>query len=142
DYYLIHLCSGPLDAPALLAECGGEIVQLLRGETRPLAHGEIEEALKASLSYYPGDLLVVGWTAALIYDTPEGAAPTVQLLEYANAQLLEYRYYDNLLTKVLQVVYGLLQRGSGFFSRWKMAQEAERLNTIRLEVIELTERTD
>ena len=67
---------------------------------------------------------------------------TDELLEYANAQLLEFRHYDNLLTKVLQVVYASLLRGSGFFSRWRMAREAERLNTIRLEVIELTERTD
>jgi hypothetical protein len=141
DYYLIHICAGPLGAQALLAECGSDIVQLLRGETRRLSAGEIEDALRASLSYYPSDLLVVGWAAALIYDTAEGAAPTIQLLEYANAQLLEFRYYDNLLTKVLGGVYRSLGR-RGFLRSWRMAREAGRLNQIRLDITELTERVD
>jgi hypothetical protein len=101
DYFIIHLLDAPLEGAELLTECGADIAQLVRGETRPLSAGEREEALKASLSYYPSDLLVVGWVAALVYDTAEGAAPAIQLLEYANAQLLEFRYYDDLLTRVL-----------------------------------------
>jgi hypothetical protein len=141
DYFVIHLRSAPVDAAELLAGCGGDIAQLVRGEARPLSAGEREEALKGSLSYYPGDLLVVGWVAALVYDTPEGAAPTIQLLEYANAQLLEFRYYDNLLTRVLAGVYRSLGR-QGLLRRWRKAREARRLNQIRLDVTELTERVD
>lgn len=141
DYYIIHLRTAPLDAARLLSECGGDIAQLVRGETRPLSAGEREEALKASLSYYPSDLLVVGWVAALVYDTPEGAAPSIQLLEYANAQLLEFRYYDDLLTRVLAGVYKSLGR-AGLLRRWRMARDAERLNQIRLDITDLTERID
>ena len=35
----------------------------------------------------------------------EGADPVIQLLEYANTQLLEYRRYDEILTKVLKDGY-------------------------------------
>ncbi len=35
-----------------------------------------------------------------------------------------------------------MDKGTGFFSRWRLARQAERLNTIRLDVIELTERMD
>ena len=35
-----------------------------------------------------------------------------------------------------------MRHRGGLFRRWKMAREAERLNTLRLDVIELTERTD
>jgi uncharacterized protein YfkK (UPF0435 family) len=94
------------------------------------------------MSYYPADLLVVGWIAALVYDTPTGAHATVDLLEYANTQLLEFRYYDDVLTKVLSDVYKTLERKRGFFSRWRMAAEAQDLNTIRVEIRELSERTD
>lgn len=141
DYYIIHLRSAPFDAVALQTECRAEIAQLVRGETRELASSEREEALKATLSYYPSDLLVVGWVAALIYDTAESAAPAIQLLEYANAQLLEFRYYDELLTRVLAGVYKSLGRG-GLLRRWRMAREAGRLNQIRLDITELTERID
>ena len=85
---------------------------------------------------------MAGWTAALIYDTPEGAEPTIQLLEYANTQLLEFRHYDNQLTRVLEDVYRSMEKGTGFLSRWRLARDAERLNTLRLDVIELTERMD
>src|ERR1700719_1267986 len=94
------------------------------------------------MSYYPSDLMVVGWVSALVYDTPEAAAPTIQLLEYANAQLLEFRHYDDVLTRVLENVYKMLEHKGGVWRHWKMARQAERLNAMRLDVIELTERTD
>jgi hypothetical protein len=148
DYYIIQLrqIPGPEGRPAtaseLLAGHGSEIAQMVRGESAALSDAERQEILQSSISYYPTDLLVVGWTAALVYDTPEGAAPTIQLLEYASTQLLEFRYYDDLLTRVLKDVYKSMERRRSFVSRWRLAREAERLNTIRLDVIELAERID
>ena len=50
-------------------------------------HGtERAEILEARMPYYGNDLLVMSWSAAMVYDTDEGAAPTIQLLEYANTQ--------------------------------------------------------
>jgi hypothetical protein len=147
DYYIVHVreapgANGPATAAELLAQHGGEIARIVRGETCALSDSERQEVLQASISYYPTDLLVPGWTAALVYDTVEGAAPTIQLLEYANTQLLEFRHYDAVLTQVLEGVYRSLDKGVGFFSRWRLAREAERLNALRLEVTELTERID
>ena len=85
---------------------------------------------------------MVGWRAAVVYDTPEGAAPLIQLLEYANTQLLEYRRYDEILTDLLKDAYTALERRGGLFSRWRLARDAERLNHLRLDVTELTERAD
>ena len=56
--------------------------------------------------------------------------------------MLEFRHYDDVLTRVLQNVYKTLEHRGGFFRRWRMAREAERLNTLRLDITELTERTD
>jgi len=66
----------------------------------------------------------------------------MQLLEYANTQLLEFRHYDELLTGVLREVYRSIDKGTGVWRRWGLAGEAERLNTIRLDVIEIAERTE
>ncbi len=107
-----------------------------------LADSECREALQSSISYYPSDLLVVGWIAAFVYDTPQGAVATIQLLEYANTQLLEFRHYDELLTTRLKDVYQMLEQKRGPTRRWRMARQAEHLNAMRLDVIELTERSD
>jgi len=147
-YYVVQLreVRGPdgamLTAAELMARHGREIGQVIRGETMPLSEGEEREVLSSSLSYYPSDLLVVGWLAALVYDTAEGAAPMIQLLEYANSQLLEYRRYDEILTALLKDAYAALERRGGFFSRWRLARDAEQLNRLRLDVTELTERAD
>jgi hypothetical protein len=143
DYYIIQLSDAAgLASEELLQHHGDSIAQIARGDSQPLSASERREALQSSMSYYPNDLLVVGWVAALIYDTPEGAAPAIQLLEYANAQLLEFRHYDGVLTEVLVHVYKSLERRGGFFRRWGLAREAERLNTLLLDVKELAERTD
>jgi len=147
-YYVVHLrevSNGtgiPLTGTQVIAQYGREIGQVIRGESQALSEGEQKEVLASSLSYYPNDLLVVGWLAAIVYDTPEGASPLIQLLEYANTQLLEYRRYDEILTALLKDAYRALERRGGFFSRWRLARDAEQLNRLRLEVTELTERAD
>jgi hypothetical protein len=147
-YYIVDLRAvlGPdgvrLTAQELLGAYGREISLVIRGETQPLSESEQKEVLASSLSYYPTDLLVVGWLAAIVYDNPEGAAPLIQLLEYANTQLLEYRRYDEILTALLKDAYAALDRRAGFFSRWRLARDAEQLNRLRLDVTELTERAD
>lgn len=148
DYYIIqlntllHQDGTPVTASELIANCRDQIAQLVRGESVPLSEDEKAEILQSRMSYYPHDLLVVGWTAALVYDTPEGALPSMQLVEYANSQLLEFRHYDEALTRLLAEVYRTLQNRTGLLARWRLAQEAQRLNTIRLDVRELTERVD
>jgi hypothetical protein len=148
DYYIFHLremtdADGrAVTAGQLLEHCGDMIAQIVRGERAVFSGSERSEILAARMSYYESDLLVVGWTAAFIYDTLEGAVPTIQLLEYANTQLLEFRHYDAVLTELLAAVYDSVEQGTGLLGRWRLAHEAEHLNTIRLEVRELTERVD
>jgi hypothetical protein len=141
DYYVIQLNADTVTATELLASRGSEIAQIVRGEASPLSDAERSEALQASLSYYPNDLLVAGWVAAFVYDTPDGAEPTIQLLEYANTQLLEFRHYDDALTSVLSRVYKQVDK-TGLLRRWRMAREARHLNSMRLDITELTERMD
>jgi len=95
----------------MITERGGEIAQIVRGELLPLTDDERNEILQSRRSYYPDDLVVIGWIAALVYDTPEDALPLMQLLEYANSQLLEFRYYDEMLTRLLAGVYRRGGRG-------------------------------
>ena len=145
DYYVIHLHSvaGITTGAALLQEYGAEISQIVRGETLPLSDGERKEVLQGYMSYYPNDLIVAGWNAAFLFDTPSGAEPTIRLLEYANSQLLQFRHYDELLTSEMERVYDFIEKGSkGMLYGWRMRHAASQLRTILVEVTELTERTN
>jgi hypothetical protein len=145
DYFIFHLreIAGSPSASDLLASQGACISQIVRGETQPLSDGERQEILQSRISYYPNDLAVIGWNAAFIYDSPVGAETAIQLLQYANSQLLEFRHYDELLTKQLEGVYAFLDRGGrGLWSRWRTARAASKLHTVLLDVSELTERAD
>ena len=145
DYFIVHLpeivASDGKTVPAgeLLASHAREIAQLVRGDSVPLSEAERQEVLQSSISYSRTDLLVVGWTGALVYGSTEVAEMTIQMLEYANTQLLEFRHYDGLLTQLLDGVYRSLEHKA---AAWRLSREAARLNTIRLDVMELTEKVD
>jgi hypothetical protein len=145
DYFIFHvrqMASNPSTA-RLLVEHGDQVAQIVRGETNQLSEGERSEILQGRISYYPNDLAVIGWNGAFIYDTNAGAETAIQLLEYANSQLLEFRHYDELLTKELTGVYDFMENGGGgILKRWRTAREANRLHTVWLDVNELTERAD
>jgi len=144
DYFIFHVreIEGAPSANDLLASQGDNIAQVVRGETAMLSDGERQEILQSRISYYPNDLAVIGWNAAFIYDDPEGAETAIQLLEYANSQLLEFRHYDELLTRELDGVYKFLDKGTGLLTRWKLARAATKLHTVLLDVAELTEHAD
>jgi hypothetical protein len=145
DYFIFHLreIEGAPSANDLLAAQGDHISQVVRGEMSMLSEGERQEILQSRISYYPNDLAVIGWNAAFIYDTDAGAETAIQLLQYANSQLLEFRHYDELLTKELENVYDFLDAGgTGLWGRWRTARAASKLHTVLLDVNELTERAD
>ena len=142
DYFIFHV-SEVDDSPTaaqIVQLRGREISQIVRGDAIELSDSERHEVLQSGISYGTRDLAVIGWNAAFLYDTQSGAESAIQLLEYANSQLLEFRHYDELLTTELETVYNSLEKGTGFFARWRLARSATRLNAVLLEVSELTER--
>ena len=144
DYFIFHVreIAGAPSAEDLCRAHGAQIAQVVRGETAQLSEGELNEILQSRISYYPNDLSVIGWNAAFLYDTPAGAETAIQLLEYANSQLLEFRHYDEFLTRELESVYASLDKGTGILARWRLARAATKLHTVLLDVNELTEHAD
>lgn len=144
DYFIFHVeqAEGSPAESELIEQHGLDIAQTVRGERGRLSDAECTEVLRSRLSYYANDLTVIGWNAAFLYDTSAGAQTAIQLLEYANSQLLEFRHYDELLSEVLAAAYQSLARKSGVLSRWRMAKSATNLHAVLLEIVELTERVD
>jgi hypothetical protein len=144
DYFIFHVreASGRPLAADLVRAAGRQIAQVVRGDPQPLSEGECAEVLNSQISYYASDVAVIGWNAAFLYDSATGAETAIQLLEYANSQLLEFRHYDELLTGVLDTVYDTLGVKRNRIARWRMARSANRLHAVLLEVSELTEHAD
>jgi hypothetical protein len=144
DYFIFHVreAEGAPTAAELTRDHGLRIAQVVRGDRLLLSDGEMREVLHSQVSYYATDMAVIGWNAAFLYDSTAGAETSIQLLEYANSQLLEFRHYDELLSGILDSVYDRLGQKRGFLARWGLARSATNLHTVLLDVAELTERAD
>jgi hypothetical protein len=144
DYFIFHVreAAGAPTGVELIHDRGMEIAQVVRGDRLLLSEGECSEVLHSQISYYATDVTVIGWNAAFLYDSTAGAETSIQLLEYANSQLLEFRHYDELLTGVLDRVYDSVGQKTGILARWHLARSATNLHTVLLDVAELTERAD
>lgn len=146
DYLVVavHQLAERMSAEDLLAAHGADIAQLLRGENQQLSAQEQDEVLRNRLSYLSDDLVVPTWNAAFVYDTDSGASAALELFEFANSQLLEYRYYDARLEAELTRIYPALQRTSwwsNLIGRGTL-QAANQLHSLYIDVNEITDRTE
>jgi hypothetical protein len=146
DYlvYAINELEQRLSAEELVTSRGEEIATMLRGERQPLSDQEKTTILRHRISYLVDDLVVPTWNAALVYDTPGGAQAALEILEFANSQLLEFRYYDQLLDDELASIYARLQRPR-WFESWigaRYAGAARQVHSLFIDVNELTDRTE
>jgi hypothetical protein len=139
---VVHAFDRTLTAAALQESV--DLVPLLSGEQRTLSDGARQELLRQRFSYYADDLVVLTWDRAFIYE-PRGDSDVMDVLEVANAQLLEMRYYDELLDDELPRMYDLVakaRRTRTLLASKRFADLARRLHTLVAEVTELTERVD
>jgi hypothetical protein len=134
----------PVSSESLIASRGGTIAQLLRGERSPLSAEERDEILRHRISYFADDLVIPTWNSAFIRDTESGAQAAMEILEFANSQLLEFRYYDQLLDAELERIYPQLQR-EGWLYNWlarRYTRAVHQVHSLFIDVNELTDRTE
>lgn len=146
DYvvFSVNELDRPRTADELLGEQGNNIAALLRGERQPLSEQEKSQILQHRISYLADDLLVPTWNSAFVYDTAAGAQASLEILEFANSQLLEYRHYDQVLDVQLAAIYARLQRPRRF-DQWRgslYVRAARQVHALLIDVNELTDRTE
>ncbi len=110
EYFVFQLPPDhQLQEPAkLLDENAAWLAGLVRLESESLSRDEIDLALQSHISYSPHDLLLAAWSAAVLVD--RDCEETLQAIEFANLQLLEFRYIDNLLDERLAAAYSTIHR--------------------------------
>ncbi|HEY7158090.1 MAG TPA: hypothetical protein VH575_29325 [Gemmataceae bacterium] len=100
----------PAEPAVLLKERAAWLASLLRLEDQPLSEEEITEAMRLPLRYGRDDLFLPDWAAAVLLDDEQGAIETLQTIEFANLQLLEYRHIDDRLDVILARADQLIHR--------------------------------
>ncbi|MBS0561045.1 MAG: hypothetical protein JSR21_13425 [Proteobacteria bacterium] len=138
---------GAPGAPHLTAEAlmrQADLAPLLSGEDRALSEDVRRELFRHRFSYYADDLAVLTWDRAFVYD-PRGDSDVLDVLDVANAQLLEMRYYQRLLDAELPRMYAAVEamrRGGRLFATNRFANVARQLYSLVGEVTELREKLD
>ena len=121
-----------------------DVAPLLLNEDRPISDQARKELLPHWFSYYPDDLSIVTWNTALVLDPVEGESDVQLVLEFANAQLLELRYYDALLDAELPRMYDRIEsarKGIGGLLGRRYAPLLTSLQTLVADSTEIVERT-
>ena len=121
-----------------------KLAALLSGETRPLSAQETAELTAQAFSYFVDDLVVLTWDRAFIFE-PRGESDVIDIIEVANAQLLEMRYYDELLDDELTTMYDLVagaRGGLSLIASRRAVRLARRLHGLVAEVTALTEKVE
>ena len=105
------------------------------------------EALEASVSYYPTDLGRSGLphcNGSLGRIRGCGPRPC-RFWNTQKCQLLEFRYYDPVDDSIVGFDFyasSVERKRNVVLSRWSLPRDARHFNTVRLDVMELTERID
>jgi len=134
--------SGAPVPPATLEDI--DIARLLLGEQRPLAASARKELVSPRHSYFEDDLAVLTWGAALVVEPVRHDTDVQYVLEFANAQLLELRWYDAVLDAELPAIQTLLvqaRQGFHLFGR-RYSRLLERLQRRVADSVELVERVE
>jgi hypothetical protein len=144
EFFVFQLPAGPgLPTEKLLAEQAPWVAGLVRLEDVPLSDEEIAEAVKYYLRYGRDDLFVADWAAAVVVDEERECAETLQTIEFANLQLLEYRHIDDRLDRSQSEVLKML----GEASKWRRPflsghdRPVRRVGELKVEASNLFERT-
>jgi hypothetical protein len=144
EYFVFRLPPGnPLGAGDPSPDRVSWLANLVRLESGRFSAEEVAEALRLHLSYSPDDLFVPDWAAAVLFDSDPDCNETLQVIEFANLQLLEYRNIDQRLDANLAGAYRLIHQATRKRLRfWASYDHPLRvLGELKVEANDLFERT-
>lgn len=114
EYFVFELSPDDVSAEQMLTQSPEWPAGLLRLDAEPLFADEVTEALRQQIRYGRNHLFVADWAAAVLED--RNCDETLQTVEFANLQLLEFREIDTRLDDRLAATYGVVRRLGPFLN--------------------------
>ncbi len=143
DYviYFIQELEG-LTSPLVTLPEKVDVPALILAEAREVLADSLKKTIMENISQYSvDDLVVVDWNSALVIE-PSGSMDVPLVIEFALNQLLEMRFYDDLLDQRLNALYSAVAgKKRGLFSN-KYSRQAEEAGQIYLEISEIVENVE
>lgn len=94
-----------------------DVYSLILSETSEQLSEQVKKSIKESaFQYSVRDLAIIDWNSAVVVE-PTGSMDVPDVIEFALCQLLEMRYYDDVLDDKLSEMYNLAEQKSyGLFN--------------------------
>jgi hypothetical protein len=144
DYAVIVVREMDPALPATELVARVDLAPLLTQEQRPLSEASRRDLFRYTHSYYPDDLVILTYERAFVLE-PSRDDDIADVLEVANAQLLELRYYDALLDEELPRLYREaeeVRRRGALLARGRYSRAANQMRALVAEVTQITEKVD
>jgi hypothetical protein len=109
EEYALAVVDGYEGAAEQFLSRGHDIVRFLKSEQLPLHKNEIAHSLQHQVIYGENDLVIIDWDGAFIFQQDGKIDSIVDLLQFANLHLLQYRILDNDLADRLQRIEALIR---------------------------------
>lgn len=117
-----------------------DVFRLILSENNETLSEQTKKVISEStFQYSQDDLAVIDWNSALIIE-PSGSLDIADVIEFALCQLLEMRYYDDILDERLSYLYSFLDKKPLWSNPYsKLAKEAARIYLDIADTIESVE---
>ena len=142
DYFIFQLepHAALYGSGQLSDSCRNWLVRLLRLEKTDFSVQELAEALRCQISYGRDDVAFIEWSAAIVID--RDCEETLHTIEFANLQLLEFRYLDHKVDAALLAARSQIQAAAhSWLPFWRThARPLRLLAEIRMDTVGTFER--
>lgn len=133
DYitYIIEKADGIEHPKQFIRE--NDVSELILAESKESLSDETKNfILDSAKQYSSNDMAIIDWNSALLIE-PDGERDVADLIEFSLTHLLEFRYYDDLLSDNLQELYDSIdskrEKVANFFSNYysDISEDSSRL---------------
>lgn len=142
DYIIFIRDQAGAPTPNELLE-SDDFFQLLLTETDVKLSNQIKDSIRANFfQYAQDDYVVIDWNAAFICASSSDAQDMADVAEFALCQVLEMRYYDEMLDRKLGVLYKSIQTSKPSIFSNNYSHHAHDAALIYIEISEVIEKIE